>query len=46
MMKIEFIDFWSIFSPLAFFDFSVPMPRIIACATCSLVRDQMSTTLL
>ncbi len=46
MMYSEFIDFWLTSLPSASVTFSVPMPSIIALATCSLVRDQMSTTLL
>ena len=46
MMYSEFIDFWLTVLPSASVTFSVPMPSIIALATSSLVRDQMSTTLL
>ena len=46
MMNSEFIDFCSTVSPLAFLTLSMPMPFIIAPATSSFVRDQMSTTLL
>ena len=46
MMKIELNECCSTVSPLAFATFSMPMPFIIALATWSLVRDQMSTTLL
>ena len=46
MMKTEFIDFCATFSPFAFVTVSVPIASIIALATRSLVRDQMSTTLL
>ena len=46
MMYSEFIDFCSMVSPFAVFTLSEPMPSIIAFATRSLLRDQMSTTLL
>ncbi len=46
MMYSEFIDFWSTVLPSASSTFSVPMVSIIALAMRSLVRDQMSTTLL
>ena len=46
MMYSEFMDFCSTALPDASVAFSMPMPFIIAAATCSLVRDQMSTTLL
>ena len=46
MMYSEFIDFCAMDSPLALTTWSVPMVSIIALAMRSLVRDQMSTTLL
>jgi hypothetical protein len=45
-MKIELNDFWRPSCPSAVGHFSVPSFSIIALATWSLVRDQMSTTLL
>ena len=45
-MKIELNDFWRTFSPVELSTSSLPSFSIIALATWSLVRDQMSTTLL
>ena len=46
MMKMEFMESSSTVFPALSLTTLLPMPRIIARATCSLVRDQMSTTLL
>ncbi len=46
IMKIELKDFCRTLLPLASVTSSVPSFSIIAFATWSLVRDQMSTTLL
>ena len=46
IMKIELNDFWRTFTPRESSTSSPPSFSIIALATWSLVRDQMSTTLL
>ena len=46
IMKMELNDFWRTLAPLASIASSVPSFSIIALATWSFVRDQMSTTLL
>ena len=46
IMKIELNDFWRCFLPQLSIASSVPSFSIIAFATWSFARDQMSTTLL
>ncbi len=46
MMKMEFMDSCSTWVPSRAVAMVMPMRCIMARATCSLVRDQMSTTLL